>query len=399
MNAKATRGRGKRIAWIIAGSVLALVLAVHLFLPSLLLRAVNRGLAGIPGYRAHVEDVDVSLLRGAYAVNGVVFEKLEGGDALPVFTARRADFSVEWSALLRGKIVSEIGLLEPRLNILPGPSGDTASFDFAALRRAVEGFFPFTINRFDIEDGAVRFIDSSRSPPVDLRIDAIHATAKGLTNAQEAPKETPAEGTRIGTDKTGDHEPGSDRKALPASFRLTARAMGHAPLAVNLAMAPLAERPTFDVNAELTGLDLTTLNPFFRAYANVDVEQGEFSLYTEIAAADGGFRGYAKPLTKNLRILDPDGDEGGVLGTAWEALVAGVAKLLENPPEEQVGTIIRFRGTFDRAQTDPWSTVAWLLRNAFIRALQPGIENSIRLEGGPTLEEEKSQEKKEAERS
>ena len=43
--------------------------------------------------------------------------------------------------------------------------------------------------------------------------------------------------------------------------------------------------------------------------------------------------------------------------------------------------------------------IAFLLRNAFIRALQPGIENSIRLKGGPTLQERKSQEKKEAEKS
>src|SRR5690606_31466987 len=173
----------------------------------------------------------------------------------------------------------------------------------------------------------------------------------------------------------------------------------HAPLVVNLAMAPLAETPTFDLDAELKTLDLTALNTFFRAYADVDVERGTFSVYTEIAAADGGFEGYVKPLTKDLKVLDLDSHEGGLLGTAWEALVAGVAQLLENPPAEQVGTKIPFRGTFSEPRTEIWSAVAYLLRNAFVRALQPGIENSIRLEGGPTLEEQESQEDEEAARS
>lgn len=409
------RRRGVRIAAIAIAAIAALVLGLHVFLPPVILAFVNRELAKIPDTHAHIDDLDISLLRGAYTLDGVTFQKIRGDDTLPLFSARHVDFSVEWGALFQGKLVSEITLTEPRLTLTPSPPAKTGGkpFDFAALRKTIESFFPFTINRFAIENGAIHFQDSSRSPPVDIRLDRMEATARGLTNAQETGKGVE---NRNGVDvaagdavENADENAGAEKRnkpadagnprALPASFHLTARAMGHAPLIVNLGLAPLAEHPTFDLDAELKSLDLTTLNPFFRAYADIDVERGTFSVFTEVAAAEGRFRGYVKPLTKDIKILDLDKDEGSMLSLAWEALVAGAARLLENPPEVQVGTRIGFRGSFQDPQADLWETVAYLLRNAFIRALQPGLENSIELEGGPTLEEEKTQKRKERARS
>lgn len=407
------RGRTRKVAGILLIVVLLAVIAAHLLLPSVILRIVNRELADIPGYHAHIEDLDISLLRGAYTLDDLRFRKVEGDDTLPVFSARHVDFSVEWGALFRGKVVGEITLTAPRLTIFPAPAAppdDTASFAFSDLQETLRNLFPFTINRFEIKDGALHFKDPARTPPVDIRLDDIDAVARGLTNAQQGADRdasAPEQGTRVEEDKedsthdtaAAPREGARKRDALPATFRLTARAMDHAPLVINLALAPLAESPTFDLDAELTSLDLTTLNSFFRAYAGVDVERGTFSVYTEVAAADGRFAGYVKPLTRDIKVLDLDTDEGNLISMAWEALVAGAAKLLENPPEVQVGTKIPFRGTFSDPEPEIWSTIAYLLRNAFIRALQPGLENSIQLEGGPTLEEQKTQEDKEAEQS
>lgn len=401
------RGRFWKIAGITLSVIVVLALVAHLLLPTVILRVLNRELGKIEGYHAHIEDIDISLLRGAYTLDGITVAKLERADTLPVFSARHVDLSLEWGALFRGKLVGEISFTKPRLNIVPAPSpaSDTSSFAFADLQETLRNVFPFTINRFDIEDGALHFQDPTRTPPVDIRLDAINATARGLTNAQEGAGSREARttgGTRTRNDTTGQvarETPQDADGTLPASFRLTARAMGHAPLVVNLALAPLASTPTFDLDAELKSLDLTTLNAFFRAYADVDVERGTFSVYTEVAAAEGTFQGYVKPLTKDLKVLDLDTDEGNFLSAAWEALVAGAAKLLENPPEVQVGTRIPFSGTFENPEPELWSTIAYLLRNAFIRALHPGLENSIQLEGGPTLEEQESQERQEADQS
>lgn len=413
-----SRDRGIRITAIVIIILLVLGTAAHLLLPPMILKFVNRELAKIPDTHAHIDDLDISLLRGAYSLDGVTFQKILDGDTLPLFSARHVDFSVEWGALIRGKLVSEITLEQPRLTIMPSPpAADTGEpFDFAALREIIEGFFPFTINRFEIREGALHYRDHQRSPPIGLHVDRINAVARGLTNAQKTGKDEEEregaegrKGVKVATSDTSGESTGGEeqndptdrknRRTLPATFHLTARVMDHAPLTVNLGLAPLAEEPTFDLDAELETLDLTTLNPFFRAYADIDVERGTFSMFTEIAAADGNFRGYVKPLTKNIKILDLETDEGNLVSVAWEVLVAGAARILENPPEEQVGTRIGFRGSFGNPEADLWETVVYLLRNAFIRALQPGLENSIELEGGPTLEEEQSQKKKERARS
>jgi len=39
----------------------------------------------------------------------------------------------------------------------------------------------------------------------------------------------------------------------------------------------------------------------FSRLRQVDVKSGSFRLYTEMAAADGKFKGYAKPLLENLK--------------------------------------------------------------------------------------------------
>jgi hypothetical protein len=239
----------------------------------------------------------------------------------------------------------------------------------------VEDLFPFTINRFEIREGDIHYRDFHSNPKIDIHLDHLNATATGLTNAQE---------------KTS---------RLPASFHAKGRAMGHAPLRLDMNIAPLASSPTFDLNAELLDLNLRELNDFFRAYAHVDVEKGSISLFTEMAAADGRFKGYIKPLAKNLEVLDLEEDDKNPLQLAWESMVAGVGKIFENRPEEQVATQIPFSGRFSDPEPEIWSTVGYLLRNAFIRALNPELNNSIRLRGGPTLNEKKQQKKKEAEKS
>lgn len=117
----------------------------------------------------------------------------------------------------------------------------------------------------------------------------------------------------------------------------------------------------------------------FDAYAAVDVESGVFQMYAELAAAEGRFTGYVKPLFRNLRVLDLERDGKNPMQLLWEALVAGVTELLTNHSEDQLGTSIPLSGTFDDPKADILSTIGGILKNAFIKALQPGLEHSITL--------------------
>ena len=96
---------------------------------------------------------------------------------------------------------------------------------------------------------------------------------------------------------------------------------------------PLAKQPTFDLNAELKDTNLVLLNDFFKAYAKIDVNKGKFGMYTEVAAKDGSFKGYVKPIIKDLDVLGHEDRDDNVFRKMWEGLVGFVGQVFKNQPE------------------------------------------------------------------
>jgi hypothetical protein len=347
-----------RTGGIVLLSILAVLIAIRAALPYVILRVANQKINGIPEYRGHIEDVDLSLFRGAYQVKGVKLEKIQGASSEPFFSADLVDLSVQWSALFHRSLVGEVQLHHPRLNFVVAKTkkASQTSIDSSWEDRSKE-MFPLDINRFEIHDGEVHFRDLTRTPKVDVHLDHIQALAKGLTNRPRADE------------------------ALPATFHATARAMDHADVRLDLKLDPFAKDPTFDMDGELSGLKLTTLNDFLKAYAKVDAEGGTFALYTEMAAYKGAFKGYVKPIAKDVKIFSPgEKDEGGFWQSAWEALVAGTEKLLENRKKDQVATQVPLSGRFANPTAGIWRSVGYLLRNAFIQALRPSLTHSVGFE-------------------
>ena len=249
--------------------LLALLVAARLAMAPVLLRFANQKLDQIPDYHGHIGDLGISLLRGAYRIQDVQLLKTQGQEQVPFFAAKAVDLSVERGALIRHhSLVGEIELIGPRLNFLVAPTKKESQTGIdASWQHRVEEFFPLRINRFAIHDGEIHFRDISRAPRVDVHVDRIEALAKGLTN----------------------HPRGEE--ALPATFHASARAMEHAKLRLDLKLDPIAKSPTFDMEGQSEGLRLVTLNDFLKAYAKVDAEGGTFSLYTEMAAKGGAFKG------------------------------------------------------------------------------------------------------------
>jgi hypothetical protein len=153
----------------------------------------------------------------------------------------------------------------------------------------------------------------------------------------------------------------------------TGRLQGH------LDIDPYAAQPTFKLDFQVEQVELTTINNFFDAYASIDVKSGVFQMYSEVAAADGNFTGYVKPLFKDMTILDVSKDAKNPLKLIWQALVAGVAALFTNHSTDVIGTTIPLSGTFENKNIDILSTLGGILKNAFIQALLPGIDRTISL--------------------
>jgi hypothetical protein len=124
---------------------------------------------------------------------------------------------------------------------------------------------------------------------------------------------------------------------------------------------------------------MVKLNDFFKAYGNFDVEKGKFGLYTEMAAKDGAFKGYVKPLLIDVKIAKWTKEEGNALQVLWETVVGGAKEILENWRKEQVATKIPLEGRFDDPNAGLWTAINYVLRNAFVAALQPSIDHTINI--------------------
>ena len=51
--------------------------------------------------------------------------------------------------------------------------------------------------------------------------------------------------------------------------------------------------------------------------------------------------------------------------------------IFKNQPQDQVATKIPFAGNIDAPNTNLWYAILHILRNAFVQALQPAIDNEI----------------------
>lgn len=332
-----------------------LVVGVRIALPHVILHYANRTLAEIPDYHGVITDVDLAIWRGAYQIEGLDIVKTGGEVPVPFFSCPEIDFSVEWKALFDGALVGEIDFRRPVVNLVAGPTEEQTQTPVdSRWQDKIQELFPLEINRFEMHDGTVHYRDFHSTPKVDVPIDDVHVLATNLTNSRDL----------------------SD--TLVAEIEAQGRPLGDARLDFHVDVDPYAKDPTFDLRAKLEEVDLRKLNDFLHAYGGFDAENGTLGVYSELAASDGAFTGYVKPLILDLDIVDLREDEGP-LQVAWESLVAAVSLIFRNLPRNQFGTKVEFSGRFDQPEYSVWSVIGQIFRNAFIQALSPSLEGEVDL--------------------
>ena len=348
------KSRRQRVlkVWLLCIGALVLI---RLALPYILLSLLNDRLENMPGYTGHAEDLDLALIRGAYQIEQIHLDKVDSAttDTTRFLTAELIDLSVEWKALFHGSVVGELVVETPDIFFVKDAiepaelQADTTDF-----KDLLKDLMPLKINRVELHNGAMHYIDAGSSPRVDIQMTGIEALALNLRNSYDS------------------------TKVLPASVTVTA-SIYDGSFQFDMKLDPLAASPTLDMNAEVKDVDLVQLNEFMQAYANVDVNKGSFGLYTEVAARDRKFDGYVKPIIKDLDVLGREDSKDPFLRKLWEGLVGSVGAILTNPKEEQVATKVRFSGELEGPRTNVFYAVIDLLRNAFIQAIQPAIDREI----------------------
>ena len=272
---------------------------------------------------------------------------------VPFFSSKIIDLSLEWRSLLHGRIVAKLEFDTTVMRFTKDKvDPQKINNDSSSFRTMVNGFMPLKINRFEVMEGRIQYIDPTTTPIVDISMVNTHVLATNLSNVADS------------------------ANLLPSTIHLTSDVYGGNFL-FDIKLNPLLKDPTFQFKADLRNTDLARLNQFLTAYTGVDVHTGNLSIYSEVAAKNGDYKGYIKPIIKDLNVYGPQDSSKSFFHKVLELAVSAGAFILTNHSKDQIGTEIPFEGTFKQNNVDTWSAVFEVLRNAFIQALSPAFDNDI----------------------
>ncbi len=110
--------------WKIFLFAIVLLIVVRISLPFVVKYDVNNTLQDLDGYTGSVDDVDLSLYRGAYVIHKLSIQQTGDSIPIPFIDIKKIDLSVHWAALLNGSVVGEVILNWPRVNLAVAENPD-----------------------------------------------------------------------------------------------------------------------------------------------------------------------------------------------------------------------------------------------------------------------------------
>ncbi|CAN5875576.1 DUF748 domain-containing protein [soil metagenome] len=348
-------GHEKRTFLIILLSLLVLLIGFYLLLPYFLTRYINRELQNLEEYEGRIEGVEMELFRGGFTIKGIEIKKIEGEVPVPFFQAPSIETNIEWRALFKGKVVSEIYVNEPEVNFVAGPTEEQSQFgEEEAWNEVLQDVMPFQINRFEVRNGTLRYRDFHADPQVNVPVRQLNLVALNLTNVEQV------------------------ADSLPSTLEMSAVTVGQGQVGLSGRLNLLKELPDFNLNFKLVDMQLTSVNDFTEAYAKFTFEEGLFSLFSEMTMHEGHIGGYVRPIMDGVRIFDLQ-EEQSLLRKAWEGILDVTQRLFRNRPKERFATQVPVSGHIDNVEVGVWTTVLNIFRNAFIESFAKAFDGE-----GPT---------------
>jgi hypothetical protein len=312
------------------------------------------------GYTGRIEDVNIALLRGAYQIEGMNIQKVNGSVKEPFILLPLTDLSIEWKSLLKGKVVGEVVIHNGEINF--AFSNDESASQTGTENdwtQVVKDLMPFEINRFAIVNGQIDLANVIGEAGTDLSMKNFQLQIENIRNVEE-------KGVR-----------------LPSPVKASGDLQGYGgKLNFDADMMLLKQTPDFDYNLSFNNVQLVELNKLAQEYAGIDFEKGTINIYSELAMYDGKLEGYVKPLTKDMKIFKLKEENNkekkrGVGGFIKELLAEGGKEILENQKKEQVATNIPLQGDVSSVNTSIWPILGGMVRNAYIEAFKAEFDHSV----------------------
>ena len=341
--------------------ILLLLISARIALPYIVLPYVVQQINKIPDYKVRIADLDIYLIQGRYTLKNLELWKTTGKVPTPFIKSDAINFSIEWKALLKGKFVGEIEAQNPIINFVTEPNKSNEQLTIGQeWLGVVKSLFPLNINQVIIHNGVIYLKSFQGNPPFSLYLKNIEFQLNNMQNAE-----------RI-------------KEGMLSTINLTAKAMDNAPMVINGKLDPFASKPTFYLTLSVKSLSLREINSFLKYYTNVKAKSGKFSLYMEMAAANGEITGYAKPFLTNLTVDTME--KGGALHQLYTGAVSIAAKIIQNPQQKSVATKVNFKGNIEDPNISILSLIFYFFHHGFIQALVPQLDQKVSMQDMSTLQ-------------
>lgn len=335
-----------RAVFIALALLIIVLIAGRIYLPFWVTGYVNKQISQLDGYSGSIDGVGISLWRGAYQIYGLDIYKRNGLKE-PFVAANMVDLSVEWKALLHGRIVAEIDIHGITMNFAKSQSGKGGGFgDF------INALTPFDINKLDVYGGRVAYLDYSASPDVNIYIDDIQGHVTNLRNVEDK------------------------NVRLPSDLVISGTSIGSGKLKINGRGNILRDVPDFDVDVKLENAQLPAFNDYTREAAAIDFDKGRASFYAELAAADGQLAGYVKFIADDVRMINLS-TQDNIFNAMWESVAATFMAIFKNHAEDQFALRLPIEGRLENPEQGVWSAFMSVFRNAFGRAFPRDTDGNI----------------------
>jgi hypothetical protein len=188
------RRRGR----IILGG-LALLLALLVVASFLVDEPLRRYIEGqmnahLKGYTAHIDRLSFHPIGASLTLFNVVMIQEAHPDP-PVLLIERLDASVQWKALLLGRVVANFRIERPKLYAdrahVEREAKDPTPLEEHGWQQAFEAIYPLKINQVKIVDGQVTYVDDTRFEP--LRLTRVQFTAENIRNVRSKDRVYPSD--------------------------------------------------------------------------------------------------------------------------------------------------------------------------------------------------------------
>lgn len=341
---------------IVVAAIVLLLIGARLVLPYAVKSYLNDRMAHMGDYHGHLVNVDLQLWRGAYSIDRFTITKVSAKVPVPLLSVSRMDIALSWRAIFHGMLRGKMKLIQAELNFVDGGSrGESQAGKGVDWRQKLRLLAPAELDQLTIVDSTVTFQNFVSSPRVNLKMTDVNGTATNLSNVDRRG------GSRV------------------ADMQATAKVLGSADLQTRASFDPLEKNGDFEFELTINKIDLKQLNALARAYTGLDFASGNGDFVMQLNATNGHLEGYAKPLFHDLQMFswkqDVEVDHKNPLQLAWEVVAQGVTSVFKNHGKDQFATRVPISGEIGDQSLGTWSAVINVLRNAFVKAYTPQLEN------------------------